>query len=67
MSNWVRSGIIQALRHGYDSKDEQNSIEQQATAIMDLVARVCNEADTFHNLIGYLNELRLSQEDKQDV
>jgi len=63
-NNWVRCEIIQALRQGYSSS-EQESIEKQADAVMAWVERTAGEADSFHMLVSYLNDMRLTEGGKQ--
>jgi hypothetical protein len=67
-NSWVRTEVVQALRQGYSSGDEQGCVEGQADAIMNLIEQIASETDRFHLLIGWLNNLRLAvaAEGKED-
>jgi hypothetical protein len=74
--NWVKSEIIQALRQGYSASfatsngeawSEEACIQQQANALVHLIERVVTDADSFHLLIGFLNDLRLREVESEDA
>ena len=52
--DWVRDRVVNALKKG-------SNVEEQADAIMALLADTVGEQDTYHLFVCYLNDLRLRE------